>query len=315
MAPPRTEGGQPLRLVQSIPLLGVRGRIDHMAADSQGQRLFVAALGNGSVEVIDLRSAKRVRSLPGFREPQGVGFVPSPARLFVAQGGDGSCDMLDGMTFQRLRTLRFSEDADNIRYDGTARRIYAGYGSGALAVLDARTGDNLGSIPLPAHPESFQLEAGGPRAFVNVPDAGEVVIVDRAKGRVTAAWRIGRYRANYPMAVDEAGHRLFVGCRKPAAVLVLDTRSGRELAAVAIDGDPDDLFYDAGRRRVYVACGAGFLDVLEPARPGAFVVTARLPTAPGARTALFVPEIRRLFVAVPRFGSRGAEIRVFDTTQ
>ena len=307
----RAQGGQPLRLVQSIALPGVEGRIDHLIADSQGQRLFVAALGNGSVEVIDLRSGRRVRSLRGFREPQGLGFAAPPARLFVSNGGDGACDMLDGATFRHLRTLRFSEDADNVRYDAAANRMYVGYGSGALGIIDARTGDSLGSIRLPAHPESFLLERDGSRIFVNVPGVGQVAVADRANGRVTTVWKVAPYRANYPMALDDAGHRLFVGCRDPARVVVLDTSSGRHLAAVRSDGDPDDMFYDPALGRLYVACGVGFVDVLDVAESGGFRMIARVPTAPGARTALFIAELQRLFVAVPHRASQEAEVRVF----
>jgi len=308
-------GENPLRLVQSVPLAGVEGRIDHMAVDPEGERLFVAALGNGTVEVVDLRSGRRERSLRGFREPQGLGFANTPTRLFVSNGGDGTCDMLDGVTFQHLRTLRFSGDADNIRYDAKANRIYVGYGSGAVGIVDARTGDSLGNIALAGHPESFQLEGDGARIFVNIPDTRQVAVADRASGQVITTWKPGAYRANYPMELDDAGHRLFVGCRNPTAVVVLDTRSGRTLGAMPVDGDPDDMFYDARRGRLYVACGAGFVDVLEPANLGGLRVIARVPTAPGARTALFVPERQRLFVAVPHHASQQSEIRVFDVVQ
>jgi len=299
-------------MVQSIPLAGVEGRIDHLIADARGERLFVAALGNGSVEVIDLRSGTRIRSLGGFHEPQGLGFVPDPARLFVANGGDGACDVLDGATYQHLRTVRFSGDADNVRYDASAHRVYVGYGNGALGIIDARTGDSLGSIRLPGHPESFQIESDGSRIFINVPDAGEIAVDDRANGRAPIAWKLGTYRDNFPMALDDGRHRLFVGCRNPAVVVVLNTESGGSLEAIAVDGDPDDLFYDPLHGRLYVVCGAGFIDVLEPGRSGALRVVAKVPTARGARTGLFVPELHRLFVAVPHRGSQRAEIRVFD---
>src|SRR6266850_4607226 len=315
MSVPRARGGKPLRLIQSIPLAGVEGRIDHMVADSRRERLFVAALGNGTVEVLDLRSASRIRSLQGFREPQGLGFAESPLRLFVSNGGDGTCDMLDGATFQRLRTLRFTRDADNVRYDATANRIYVGYGGGALGIIDAQTGDSLSSIPLSGHPESFQLEKDGSRIFVNLPDISQVAVADRANGRVTTVWKIGPNRANYPMALDDAGHRLFVGCRNPATVIVLDTQSGQHLAAAPVDGDPDDMFYDPSRRRLYVTCGAGFVDVLDAERSDGLNMIARMPTANGARTALFVPELQRLFVAVPHRASQRSEIRVFDVAQ
>ena len=306
------QGNQPLRLIQSIALTGVEGRIDHMAADPEGQRLFVAGLGNGSVEVIDLRSAKVIRSLRGFREPQGVGFVPLPARLFVANGEDGACEILDGTTYERLRTLRFAGDADNVRYDAATHRVFVGYGEGGLAIVDARTGESLGDIKLSGHPESFQVEAAGHRIFVNLPDAGEVAVIDRTKGSVIDSWKIDGFTDNYPMELDERGHRLFVGCRHPSAVVILDDRSGRRLAAAPIDGDNDDLFYDATTGRLFASCGSGFIDVLEMDRSGKFTRTTKIPTAVGARTALFVPTLRRLYLAIPHRGSQRAEIRVFE---
>lgn len=302
----------PLRLVQRIPLEGVEGRIDHMAVDPESRRLFVAALGNGTVEVVDLRLAKRVESLRGFREPQGVAFAGTPPRLFVANGGGGTCVMLDGASLARLRTLLLAEDADNIRFDPGAGRVYIGYGTGGLRVLSAVTGDSLGDIPLPAHPESFQLEAAGPRIFANLPDRGEVAIIDRAKGRVIGQWRLEGLRGNFPMALDEEGHRLFVGCRAPAAVVTLDLRSGRRGPTIPIDGDVDDLYYEVTTRQLLASCGAGFIDVVGAAPSGKPAIVARIPTAPGARTALYVRALRRLYLAVPHRGHQKPEIRVFE---
>jgi len=310
----REQGEAPLRQVQSIGLPGVEGRIDHMAIDLKGERLFVAALGNGSVEVIDLRSGKQTRSVHGFNEPQGVAFVPRPAALFVSNGGDGTCDVLDGRTLQRARTLHLGADADNVRYDATTHRIYVGYGEGAIGVFDSATGDSLGVVPLPGHPESFQLEASGSRIFVNVPDAGEVTVIDRTKGTVVAHWKIEGIADNFPMELDEAGHRLFVGCRRPAAVLILDDRSGRRLHTVPIEGDSDDLFYDAAGRQLFASCGSGFIQVLKEGPPGRFAV-AKVPTADGARTSLYVPALHCLYVAVPHRGPQRAEIRVFEVAR
>src|SRR2546425_5704950 len=190
----------PLRLVQTIPLGGVEGRIDHMALDASEQRLFLVALGNNTIEVLDLRSGRRVRSLTGFSEPQGVGFVPSPPRLFVANGGDGSVTVLDADSLRILRTIPLGDDADNIRVDEAPGRVYVGFGGGSLATLDAKTGNVLGRVELPGHPESFQLEGGSSRVVVNVPDANEVSVVDRDRGRIIAHWRLGDAKANFPMA-------------------------------------------------------------------------------------------------------------------
>jgi DNA-binding beta-propeller fold protein YncE len=207
--------------------------------------------------------------------------------------------------------LRLGSDADNVRYDASAKRIYAGYGEGGLAILDSGTGDDWGRVPLAAHPEAFELDAAGTTAFVNVPDLDEVAVVDLAKRCVTTTWKLEPHRANYPMALDAAGHRLFVGCRNPAAVVVLDERTGQTQTALPIDGDPDDLFFDPSDARLYAICGAGYVDVID-ARPGALKIVGSVATGPGARTGLFVPELGRLFVAVPHRGSQRAEVRVFE---
>jgi hypothetical protein len=299
-----------LRLIQSISLPHVEGRIDHLAIDLGMHRLFVAALGNNTVEVIDLAAGRWIKSLPGFDEPQGVCFPRRSKLLFVANGGDGRCDILDAATDHVLRTVRWGSDADNVRDDPAARRVYVGYGEGALGIVDALSGDSLGSIALPGHPESFELEGSGGRIFVNVPSAGKVVVVDRMLGRVVASWPLGSHGANFPMALDETGHRLFVGCRRPGAVLTLDTRSGARLGEIATCGDVDDLFYDRVRGRLYASCGSGVLQILAT-RPGGLRRVAQIPTANGARTSLFVPAISRLYVAAPRRGSHPAEILVF----
>ncbi len=301
-----------LRQVTTIPMPGVEGRIDHMALDDSGQRLFVVALGNNTVEVLDLRAGRRTRSLTGFREPQGVGWVAAPPRLFVANGDGGSCTMLDGRTLEALRTIPLGGDADNVRVDATAHRVCVGFGGGALATLDAATGDVLGRVELPAHPEAFDWAPGGSRIFVNVPESDEVTVVDRSRGIAVEHWKLHDAHANFPLAIDAAGGRLFLGCRQPAAVVVLEMASRKAIASVPIDGDADDLFYDAMSRRLLASCGAGWIDVLDVPVGGAPRLRARVPTASGARTSLFDPASRRLFVAVPHRGEQAAEVRVYE---
>ena len=306
---------QVLRQIKTISLPGVQCRIDHMALDANGQRLFLVALGNNTVEVIDLRAGRRIRSLTGFSEPQGVGFVASPPRLFVADVGDGSVSMLDAISLKRLKQIPLADDADNVRVDAAAQRVYVGFGNGGLATLDAATGDVLGRVILPAHPESFQLAGEGPRVFVNVPGSGEVAAIDRTKGVVVAHWPLGDAQANFPMGLDPAGNRLFIGCRRPAEVLVLDATSGKQLGELAIAGDTDDLFFDVHTSRLFASCGAGFLDVIDAPAAGALHEVGRIPTAAGARTSLFDAASRRLFLAVPHRGAQAAEVRIFAVAQ
>jgi DNA-binding beta-propeller fold protein YncE len=305
------ETNAPLTLEKTIPLLNVDGRIDHLAADVGGQRLFVAALGNNTVEVVDLKAGKQIQSLPGFAEPQGIAYVPEFDRLFVANGSDGTCRILDGHSFKTLTKVELGGDADNVRYDEKTKRIYVGYGGGALASLDAKTGAKIADIKLAAHPESFRLENSGPRLYVNVTRADQIVVIDRDKGMVTATWPLKEAKSNFPMILDEPNHRLFIGCRSPARVLVYNSVSGHLVASAAISRDTDDLFYDSNNKLLYVSCGGGAIDVIQQLDPDNYKNLMTLPTPSGARTSLFIPELKVLCLAVPHRGSQQAEIRVY----
>jgi YVTN family beta-propeller protein len=300
-----------LELKQTIPLPGVKGRIDHFAFDSGGQRLFVCALGNNTVEVLDLRTGKRIHSITGLGSPQGIVYIAQLDRLFVANDKGGICKIYDGKSFQQISELNFKDDADNVRYDGAAKKVYVGFGNGGIAIVNAPEGKPVGSIKLSAHPEAFQLEKNGPRIFVNVPNSRRVAVIDRDKGEVSARWQPDMAFGNFPMALDEANHRLFVGCRFPSKLVVLNTESGNVVAKIDISGDTDDLFYDSKRHCIYAICGAGKIDIIEQTDANTYKGSAKIDTANGARTGLFVPERDALFVAVPRKGAQQAQIRVY----
>lgn len=302
--------GETLTLVRTIPLSRVEGRIDHFALDAAGARLFVAALGNNTVEVVDLKAGKVVRAITGLAEPQGIFFVPGLNRLYVANGGDGALRVFDGTTLAAIATVKFSGDADNVRYDAAAQRIYIGYGDGALGVVDAAKNIVVADIPLSAHPESFQLEKDGARIFVNVPRARHVAVVDRVQRKIVATWSTGAVTANFPMALDEPHHRLFIACRTPARLLVLDTASGREVATLAMRGDCDDLFFDAPRRQLYAACGEGFIEIFTQTDADHYALRESVPTVPKARTCFF--DGQQIYLAVPKAVPRDAEVRVYE---
>ena len=301
-----------LTLIRSIELPHVEGRIDHLAFDAATQRLYVAALGNNTVEVLDVSTGIHRRSLPGFREPQGIAIAADTRTVAVANGQGEGVQLFGADEYRPGAVVRLGDDADNVRYDAVARKLYVGFGDGALAAVDPAGGKLLGQVKLAGHPESFQLERDGPRAFVNVPNAEQIAVVDRASMKVISTWPITTARANYPMALDEANHRLFIGCRRPAKVLVLDTASGKESSSFEIVGDTDDLFYDAARKRLYVSGGDGFIDVVQDQGNNKFSRIAHLATAAGARTSLFVAEQDRFYLAVPHRESQKAEIRVYE---
>jgi DNA-binding beta-propeller fold protein YncE len=306
------QSAAPLKLKQTIPLSGVEGRVDHLAYDPAGERLFVCALGNNTVEVLNLRKGERVHSITGLGAPQGVAYVPEVNRLFVANDKDGICRIYDGKSLQAVGELNFKDDADNVRYDQAMKKIYVGFGSGGIAVVNALDGKQVGSIKLSEHPEAFQLEKNGSRIFVNVPNSRHVAVIDRDKREVVARWKTDLAFGNFPMAVDESNHRLFVGCRLPSRLVVLNTDSGDVVAKIDISGDSDDVFYDSKRHRIYAICGAGKIDIIEQTDPKTYKALTKVDTASGARTGLFVPERDTLFVAVPNRGSQQTEIRSYQ---
>jgi DNA-binding beta-propeller fold protein YncE len=305
------QSNAPLHLEKTIELPDVQGRIDHMSLDAKGQRLFVCALGNNTVEVIDLKAGKRVKTISGMAEPQGVLYVPANDRIYIANAKDGSVRIFDGTSYALLKTLDYGDDADNLRFDEARQRILVGYGSGALGEID-KEGGKVGETKLSAHPESFQLEKDSPLIYVNLPKSHKVAVVDREKHTVTAAWGTGMSFANYPMALDAQDHRLFVVTRFPARLLVFDTTNGKTVQSISTVGDSDDVFYDARRRRIYASGGEGAISVFEQQDFDHYKEVARITTVKGARTSFFSPEADRLFLAVRRQGSQTAAIQVFS---
>jgi len=311
-----------LSLKAHIPLPNVNGRIDHLGVDVKGQRLFVAAVDNHTLEVIDLKSGQHVHTITDLAEPQGVFYEAATDRLFVACALDGAAKIFDGTTFQVLATAKFPDDSDNIRYDARAKRVIVGYagakqlrkrteGTGGLGFLDSN-GNKTGNVVIDAHPESFRLEELGNRIFVNVPDKREIEVIDRVKFTVLARWPVTSAQGNFPMALDETHHRLFVATWTPSRMLVFDTETGKEISAGETAGPSDDLFYDSRRGRVYVLTGAGFLEVFQDRDHNHYDRIAHYPTPPHTQTGLFVPEWGRLFAAVQRQGEQSAEIRVYE---
>jgi len=298
----------PLQLEAKIALGDVRGRIDHMAVDLARHRLFVAALGNDSLAVVDLQAQRLDRLIGELPEPQGVGYDSASDTLYVANAGDGSVRLFKGADLSPTGRIELDSDADNIRVDSKAGRVFVGYGDGALAVIDTSTHNKIASAPLKAHPESFQLD--GSRIFVNVPNSGAIDVVDRTSGERIATWPTAGRSANFAMVLDGLRQHVIVAFRQPAELGVFSSIDGNFIASVPTCGDVDDLFVDTKRDRIYISCGEGFVDMLA-ADGTSYRQTAHIVTAAGARTSLFVPELDRLLLAVPAKGETPAAIWVF----
>jgi YVTN family beta-propeller protein len=303
----------PLVLEEKIPLGEVSGRIDHLGIDVKRKRLFVAELGNDSLGIVDLATGKVLRTIAGLSEPQGVAYVPFADSVYVANGGDGSVLVLRGGDFAPIGRIELGDDADNVRVDAARNRVIAGYGKGALAVIDPATRTKTADIRLKGHPESFQIDETGTRVFVNVPDAREIEVANLAAGSTRSLPTPGA-GSNFPMAIDRATHRVLVVFRSPPTLMSLSSQDGHVVAKVAACSDADDVFLDTRRHRVYVSCGEGVVDVLAQGEDG-YRRLARMATVSGARTSLFVPELDRLFVAVRARWNEPAAIWVFRPAQ
>jgi YVTN family beta-propeller protein len=301
-----------LQLEAKIPLGAVSGRIDHMAIDLARRRLFVAELGNDSVGVVDLDTQKVIHRISGLKEPQGVAYVRTNDLLYVANGGDGSVRFFGGADYSPTGRIDLGADADNIRVDMGANRLLVGYGSGAIAVIDLRDNGRIFSFDLRAHPESFQLDTSSRQIFVNLPNARAIAVLNESTGKEGAVWPV-RHGGNFPMALDPERHRVLVAFRNPAKLAAFDWQIGGVVSEVDICGDADDLFLDRKRDRVYVTCGAGFIDILSADDDTNYSRQARISTVSGARTGLFVPEIDRLLLAVRSHAKEPAAIWVYRT--
>jgi YVTN family beta-propeller protein len=311
----------PIRLVQTIPMPGVQGRMDHLGIDIKGKRLFAAALGDNqnTVEVIDLKAGRRIFSIPGQSKPQGVFYSLNFKKLFVANGKESSCKIYRGDNFKLIESVPLDTNANHVGYDPGTKYLYVAVGdakSGALAIIDTRTNKHIGDIKTEAHPIGVKIEKSGPRIFVGLAGINTVAVLDRKKREQIATWPITGTQGNVSWALDEDHHRLFVGSRTPAMLTVFDTESGNQLAQLEGVGGIDDLWYDAAHKRIYASGGrgldAGFVYVYQQKDPDHYELMSKVPTEPNAQTSIWVPQLNRLYVSASQNGSRDAEILVFE---
>lgn len=301
-----------LTLAKTIPLPDVTGGFNHMSVDADHQRLFVTATTRKTLEIIDVKSGKPWRSLTG-EGPAAALFAPEFNQLYVTRGH--SVCIYDGSTFDLLTNIDLQSSLDELQYDPKAKRLYVGCMTSnktAIAVIGLPEGTRKGEIKLPAKPQGFAVEEKGNRIFANMPGLNRIAVLDREKQTLLAAWLLADVQGNYPMALDEVGHRLFVGCRRPAQLVVLDTTTGKPVTSIVTCGDTDDLSYDANSKRIYIACGEGLIDVVEQRDADHYQLREQIPVPSGSRNSVFSAKSNRFYLAVPQRGNQGAEIRVFQ---
>ena len=305
----------PLALQRTIALPGVTGKFDHFAYDPAGNRLFAAVAGNHSVAVIDLSSDKVLESLTGLGKPHGLAWIAETRRLFASDGVPGGLKIYDGAPLKQMKSIELSDDADDVVYDPKTGLLYVGHGGSPahpamIAVVDTTNQTLVTNLAVATHPEGLEIDKATDRIFVNIADAAEVAVIDGATHTRSATWKLTRAKDNVPLVYDEEHQLLFVACRTPARLVVLDGRSGQELADLPTDAGADDIFYDAELHRIYLIAGGGAVDVFEIDGSKKVRALGVVHTTAGAKTGLLVPSQHALYVGVP--GQRAA-IMVYGT--
>ena len=313
---------QPLRLVQTISVPNLKGRLDHMDLDVKGKRLFVAGLENGTFEVVDLQAGKWARSIPGFKKPQGALFVPELNKLFVASGDDGMLRVFRGDTLELLDAIHLEPGPNRVVYEPQSKLVYVGYGGkdagmdyGKVGIIDARNDRLVGDIRVVAHPSELLLDKAGTTLFVFVSIANQLQVIDTDKRKVLSTWPV---TSQHPgdAAFDESASRLFIGTHTPPEMIAMDSKSGKEVAHLPTAEGMDGVYFDSGRKRVYVSGGrdlpAGFVYVYQQLNADHYEITGKIPTRGGAGTSFWSPDLNRYYVAAPANGKEEAAILVYE---
>jgi len=308
-------GNNYLILEKVIQLPNVTGRIDHLAFNETRQLIYMAALGNNTVEIIDLPGGKIIHSIKGLHEPQGVEYLSFSNTIFVSNGGTGICNFFDATTFQPKASLDLMNDADDVRYFSGSKIVYVGYGEGGISIINEELKKEIGRIAFPGHPEGFQVDSKSNKIWVNVPDAHAIEVLDGKHLKVIDHWKISDLNANFPMAYDSLSHRMYIAFRSPSRLVVFDSETGKRIASLPCTGDADDVFYDGGMMRIIVSGGSGYVDIFKKDNENSYSALAHIASRKGARTSLWIPSNHEFVLAVPHNGGQSAELRVYKMIQ
>ncbi len=304
-------GAAKLALVKEIPMPSVKGRIDHMALNPRSRVLYIAALGNNTVEVVNLEKGSLIHSIEGIKEPQGLAYLPEQDEIAVASGGTGDCLFFNANTFRKLATIHLAGDADNVRYDTAKKKLYVGYGNGGIAIIDVVAHQQIGDVKLPGHPESFQIDKKNNKIYVNVPGDHSIVSIDLKQLRISDIWKTNTYSGNFPMALDTSSNLIFVGFRHPAVLVAYNALNGDEVSSHELVGDVDDLFFYPKKQEIIASGGGGSLNIFKIERNKILNKNADIPTRKGARTSLLLPSLQIFILAVRAGGDKNAVVAIY----
>ena len=311
----------PVTLEQTFKLpADIKGRFDHFGIDLKNHRLFATPEDYHALLVIDYRSGKILQTVRGIEKPHAVAYREDSDRIYVTDGEAGVVRVIDGKSYKIIKSVPVQLDADAMSIDPSTKLLYVVSGGkdvkmtySTLSVLDSTAGEKLTDIKVDGDTlEVMSIEGASSRLYLNNRAKNQIEVIDRDKRAIVETWPVTMGKKNVSMAYDEANHRLFVGCRS-GHIVVFDTQTGKELQALKIAEDIDDLHFDPHSKLLFAACGAGSgsVDLYRQVDPDHYESAGQLLSGPGTRNGRFVPELSRYFLAVPQHDNANAEIRVY----
>jgi DNA-binding beta-propeller fold protein YncE len=320
--------GAPLRLMRTIPLPSIKGDFDHFGVDLAGNRLFLAAEEHHTLELFELSSGKPLRSIPGFQTPHSMVLLLDQNQIYVIDGGpegghEGAARILNATTYKVEKSIKLSADADALSYDAANHMLYVTNGGkeahedfSLVTVIDTAKGERVDEFKVSsANLEAITLQRSGPLMYVNARDKNQIAVVDRSAQAVKAMWQLKLIQHNTPLFLDEAAHRLLLAGRKPGRFGAVDSESGQEVAAMPAGDDVDDMAFDPASKRIYLACGEGFVDVFQQIDADHYQELGRASTTLGAKTGVLVPQLNRYFAVAARKGKVPAKLFMFEVVK
>jgi len=305
-----------LKLISTTPMPGFTGDLDHFGLDLKGNRLFLASEDQKTVEVFDLRTGERIHSIKGFGQPLTMAYLAESNRLIVTDGGDSDAvELVDCKDYKIISTLKLSEGVDHGVYNPLNRYFYVENGGGpdgkihVLSIIDTKSFKRVGEITgLPGNSnEGMVIDHEGKKLYVNLTGTDEIGIIDLNTRQLIARWPLPDAHVAHAIALDEPNHRLFTATRKPAQFIVFNTDTGKVVTTLPCVGVNSDMWLDVARKRIYVT-GSETASVFEQRDADHYEHLAEVPTAYRAKSSIFVPELKRLYVADSGKGKPDAKL-------
>ena len=272
-----------------------------------------------------MKTGKHLQSVPGFDAPHQIVFVPQNNTILVTDGGvedgkEGYVRVISGQSYKIISSTKVLAAADSAGYDPETHLMYADTGGTEakmdytmISVIDTPSAKVVKDIKVDSgRVEAIRFEHQGTRMFANLRTKSQVGVFDKKDHKLLATWDIKDAKENVSMALDEADHRLFVVCRKPAKLIVFDTESGKEVASLPSVDRGDDMAYNKKTKQIYVSGGDGFIGVYAQKDPDHYEEVAKVPSGPAAKISIFIPELNRLYVAASAKGANSAKLLIYQ---